>query len=91
MEGLAESVWGARPSGFFFSWAATPQLTVNLSGSHRLLPSAPESLPLSSVLVSPRKSHLTSCKLQVVGQTRAFSDLDAERIYTPPCPPGRSP
>lgn len=28
LEGLGESVCGARPSGFFFSWAATPQLTV---------------------------------------------------------------
>lgn len=38
--------------------------------------------PLCPVLVYPRKSHPISCKLQVVGLMRAFSDLDKEFIYT---------
>lgn len=70
----SENESGARPSGFFFSWAAAPQLTQTWAAAAGSSPELVTS-SLSPVLVCPGKSHLTRCKLRVVGQMSAFADL----------------
>lgn len=81
LAGTGVSVWLVAGLGLLYALRIPLRLCENLAAVdcqacclYRLLPRTLKVRPFSYVLVFPWKSHLTSYKLQVLGQKGAFSD-----------------